>query len=522
MANQQRIEIKISGPQYDFYRSQKARNLFLVGQGGGKTFCIGFLSHLLVSTCPRALGLLAANTYGQLSDSTLLEVTKVWETLGWTRWTKGNPDGFYVIDVAPPASFAPHGMVFKTNANKIFFKNGAVIMLASLDNFKNIEGRTISWALLDETADTKEKAVKEVITGRLRGPGMHINMGEDRHIIPFVMQNHPTAGDQINPLYIFSKPAKEQWLTDMFGLEEWRSEIQETIYSKTDYFFKEYGNKCVVIASAYHNVPNVPLEYIANREKELSLDQAQMLIYGSPFGKSGAEYYANFDRRIHVPGQVQFTPGYPLHFTLDFNVNPYMSGQIWQLVPNGGQMNANCIREYAFTSPKNTIEHVCRTVLAEFGHLADHGFYFYGDATGKANLPIESVRDYYKIVERELEPMIYSTSRRLLKQNPRHRSISRGSLGRREFMNGILAGAYGINVQIDVSCKHTISDFEFVLEDANGAKLKKDEEINGIKCQKYGHMSDAADAFICYNFGNYKKEKQSHGQIQPDTTEANP
>ena len=45
-------------------------------------------------------------------------------------------------------------------------------MLASLDNWKAIDGRTISWALLDETKDTPEAAVKEVIISRLRKIGL--------------------------------------------------------------------------------------------------------------------------------------------------------------------------------------------------------------------------------------------------------------------------------------------------------------------------------------------------------------
>jgi len=505
----QKIDIDLSGPQFDIYRSQKERNLFHAGQGGGKTFGIGLISWMLVNICPEALGMIAANTYGQLSDSTLLECTNVWKGFGWTEYTKTNPDGFYVIDVNPPMSFVQHGHVFKTNKNKIFFRNGAVIMLASLDNYKTIEGRTISWALLDETSDTKEVAVKETITGRLRGSGIHINEGADKLQVPWVPESHPNAGRQANPLYIFTKPAKEQWLTEMFDLEEFRHEIQESIMSETDYFFKEFENKCVVICSAYHNIPHISRDYIETRKRELSKDQVDLLIYGSPFGKSGAEYYSNFDRRIHV-GKFNAVDGLPIHFTLDFNVNPYMPANVWQLIPGtDGRIKVRCVREYAMTTPKNTIEYTCQTFRADFGHMCSVGLFYYGDATGKATLPIGEARDYYKIVEKELKTLIYPSSRRLLKQNPRHRALGHGTLGRREFMNALLSGAYGVDVEVDESCKHTIADFEFVKEDANGAKLKKIEDINGVKCQKYGHMSDAADALLCWNFGTYSKENSN-------------
>ncbi len=466
---------------------------------------MGDLSYMLINSCPRAVGLIAANTYGQLSDSTLVEITKVWENFGWYEYNDTNPNGVYVIDKQPPSHFTPHGYTFKSNANKIFFKWGQVVMLASLDRYKAIEGRNIAWALLDETADTREEAVKTVITGRLRQMTIAVNTSKDPNAPPFVDPDHPTAGKIVNPLYIFTKPTKEQWLTEFFDMEPFREEIQLRIYSKKDFFRKTYDNRHVVIASAYHNERNLPKGYIEDRKRELSKDQIDMLIYGSPFGKSGAEYYSKFSNSVHT-GHFPYIEDLPLHLTFDFNVNPYMTAQVWQILYED-RIKVRCIQEYAFESPRNTIEDVCRSFLDEYGHLTNSGFYFYGDASGRNSLPIKDVKDYFQIIERELAEIIFPSSRRILKQNPRHRTLGNGTLGRRDFMNAILSGIYGIDVEIERSCKKTISDLEFTKEDANGAKLKDKVEINGIRCEKYGHMGDAMDALICWVFGNYSREK---------------
>ena len=97
-----------SHPQWQILTTNKARTLFHSGKGG-KTHVMGAMSALFVQHIPQALGLIAANTYGQLTDSTLLEIFTYWkEQCGWTEWTKYNESGNYVIDKQPPQHFKPH------------------------------------------------------------------------------------------------------------------------------------------------------------------------------------------------------------------------------------------------------------------------------------------------------------------------------------------------------------------------------------------------------------------------------
>lgn len=499
------MEIRISNPQADVLLSTSAFTFFQTGQGGGKTFIMGILSYQLVLFCPKITGLIAANTYGQLSNSTLKEVTNAWKLLGLTEYNKINTDGDYVIDIDPPNHFKPHGFTFKNNFNKVFFKNGAVIFLASLDNYKVLDGMTLGWAMLDETKDTRRDAIEDVIVGRLRQKGL-VKGNFDLKNGKLIKLTQSDEGEEVNPLFIFTSPAKEQWLTDFFNLDLYRNEIITKIYNFPEYFRYEDSLHCIIIASSFHNKENLSENYIENRIAQLGASKIDMHIYGNPFGKDGNEYYSDFNNSKHV-GEYEYVDGYPIHLTFDFNVRPYMSASAWQLIDEGGKMELRCIREYTMPPPDDTIEAICKSFLTDFEYLLEYGLFYYGDASGKNRIPTEKARDLYKIVENQLSDYISESSRRLLRKNPTHRTLHYGTLGRRDFMNGMLRGLYNIDIRIDKSCRYLIADLEFVLQDQNGAKLKKKEVVDGVQgVERYGHLSDGMDYMVCYLFGEYMKE----------------
>lgn len=493
----------MSEPQMDIYISSADRVLFHAGLGSGKTFLMCLVLWRFVTQFPNIIGMIAANTYGQLSDSTLFAIFKALDLLGIKEYNESNPDGFFVMDKQPPACFTPHGYTFKTNSNKIFWRNGAVTLLASLDNYKAIDGRTIGYALLDETKDTKEAAIKEVIVGRLREKGI---FATDNPMQPF--SNNPKQGREVNPLYIFTSPAKSEWLRKYFHLDARRDEILRNTISDTNYYVASFEEGtahektkyCVVCSSTYHNKHNLSANYIPTLKSGLSPDMVDLNVYGSPFGKTGGEYYPNFSRDEHVK-EVEIDSAIPLHITFDFNAKPYMTLLVSQVTDT----EFNIIDEYTLKAPRNTIEDICSAFVADYEHLSSAGVFFYGDASGKNSMPIKASRDLYKIVERELA-MVYPI-RRLLTQNPRHRSLGHSTLGRRDFMNAFLNGKYGINFNVSPRCVELIADLEFTKEDANGAKMKEKVTVNGESYESRGHCTDALDYEICYLFGGYNKEK---------------
>jgi hypothetical protein len=497
--------IRPSKPQYDIINSRQQVNLFLAGQGSGKTHGAGVISGILINQFPKCHGFIGANTYSQLSDSTLFRVRNVWkEFFGWKEYTKSNPSGAYVVDVNPPAHFNTENHDYDSYHGKITFKWGTVIYKGSLDNYKAHDGKEFAWALLDETKDTKEAAVKEVIVGRLREHGLWVtkdgtfsaNSGNIENCTPF------------NPLYIFTSPAKVPWINDWFNLEEYEPEIISKIYSETDYFIKDIGNKRVVISSAYHNQANLPSNYLTNQKMNLPSYLHDMLIYGNPFSKSGGEFYKCFSRQKNVlpnnivNGKLElYDCELPLHISFDFNTKPYMTCTVWQIK---NLTKAYQIDEICLESPRNNTESTCREFARRY---SDHrnGLFIYGDPAGKhEDTRTEKGVNDFTIILRELS--VFRPSKRVAEKAP---SVKM----RGNFINTIFEKGYeGIEIFIGENCKKSIADYVYLKESSEGDKLKEkdsDELNKKITFEKYGHTSDSGDYFICFAFARQYAKYQS-------------
>ncbi len=477
-------ELEYTNPQADIAESTAQRNLFHSGIGSGKSHIMGALSIEYCINNPEVRGFIGANTYGQLTKSTLDRVFKVWENdFGLRRGVH------YVVDHIPPINYKIYGPKLKTYENTISFNNGAMIFLASLDNYKVIDGTEFGWAMLDETKDTKEEAIKEVIVARLRQLGMFISPSG---VVSKVMKEGYLG---FNPLYIFTSPAKSKWLMEWFDLDKYVAEIESTIYSKTDYFRKRIGDKLVVISSTYHNEHNLPPGKIASLLEDYSKNQnlINMQIYGSPFAKTGGEFYHGFHRIDHVKN-FEPDPELPVHLSFDFNLVPYITCTCWQITQGVGEDGktlyvVRCFREFCLPNPNNNSEALAKEILNKIPHLLKNGTYIYGDYSGKTNNTVSSeVRNNYEMIEKVLFRYLNNHSNRVIK-NALH-------IKRRDFINKLLTGGFNISVEIEERCKETVADFEFVKESPTGGKLK--EKKNGA--ETHGHTSDTVDYFFCSAF----------------------
>ncbi len=487
------IRVKPSKPQYDILTSKKQVNLFLAGQGSGKTHCAGLLSGTLISNYPRVHGFIGANTYMQLSDSTLFRIRHVWkEIFGWSEYSKSNRAGSYVVDVQPPEHFNTEKHEYDSYYGKICFEDGTVIYKGSLDNYKAHEGKEFAWAILDETKDTKEEAVKEVIIGRLREKGMELD------------------GQAWNPLYIFTSPAKVQWINEWFSLEQYADEITKLIYSEETYFKKEIDNKLAVISSTFHNAANLPGNYIDNQKKNLHQALQDMLIYGNPFSQSGGEFYKCFKRSVHVVSNPKdngfpmlYKPSLPLHISFDFNVNPYMTCTIWQV----DGKKANQIDEICLQNPNNTTPATCKEFARRYqSHQA--GLFIYGDPAG----------DHEDTRVEKREEKKYNDFRLIINNLTQFRPelrVDRAAppvVMRGNFINSIFESCFeGIEILIGSNCVNSINDYVYGKEASDGRKLKELEksEATKISYQKYHHTSDANDYLLCHIFKNEFRKYQT-------------
>ena len=480
----------ISEPQRAILKSTAAINLFMAGIGSGKSHLNGIKSYQLVLMFPESAGFIGANFYDQLNTSTLFRVREYWKSIGVTEYDKdANPFGLYTIGKRPPSHFRTDTHNFKSYDNIISFINGAVIFVGSMDNAKAHEGKELSYAFLDETKDTEESDVKEIIIGRLRKKGIYLVDGK--------LSTTGTINQQYNPLYITTSPAKTEWISKWFDLENHADEINEKIYSRTEFFSKQIGNKFVAISSTYHNVRNVGENYIQNILDNNTEERGRALVYGNPFSSLGGEYYSSFSRRQHV-GHVAYDPEKPLHISFDQNTVPYNSASIWQFQQQGSIWICNCIDEIALENPRNSTEEVCEEFMERYpAHNA--GLYFYGDASGRARSTLsKDFKHHYQIVEYRLRKYLASGSNRTAFRNP-------PVIRRRDFINKIFEEKLPLRIVFDEHCKYSIADMLYCRQAPDGTKDKKivEDKITKERYQKYGHLSDAMEYLLTQAFSVY-------------------
>lgn len=484
-------EIEVSKPQNAIINSNQQFNLFLAGVGSGKTHCMGIISYKFVKQFPEARGLICANTYGQLSASTLVGIYKVWkEYFGIVK------DIHFVVDRRPPKDYKINGAELKSYKNTISFRNGALIWLASLENYQAIDGVEVSYALLDETKDTKEIAVTEVVLARLRQNKMFIDVND---MLYSTKPKHiKTTG--FNPFYAFTSPAKVQWLNEMFEINENIEEIGSHIFSKTDFYHKNHNGKKVVISSTYHNERNLPDNYIESRRAiwDNTEGLTDMLIYGSPIAKTGGEWYSRFKRDIHLKHNLEFDEDYPLHVSFDFNVVPYMPALSLQIIPKGDEITVRVLSEYALENPNNTTGDVCDEIILDYASKT-RTIYYYGDASGKNRhtaVTDKSIRHNYDVIESKLKDFLFEDSARVPRSNP-------PIAGRRILMNLLFSSNTKVTIEVDSRCKHFINDLDYLKEDGNGGYIKPKvrDTIKGISYEKLGHHSDC---FVYFCFENFE------------------
>lgn len=484
------INQTISTPQRAILKSQSKINLFLAGVGSGKTHLAGIKTYQLIKRFPKIRGFIGANTYLQLQQSTLFRIREYWKSIGIIEYEKQSRSwGQYVVSKKPPSHFNTEGHNFDDYYGIISFCNGAVIFVGSMDHAEAHEGKEMGWAFLDETKDTDEGDVKEIILARLRQKGMYVCNGE--------LKDEGTPEEQYNPLFITTSPAKTPWINDWFSLDNYVDEITSKIYSRTDYFEKSVGDKFVTISSTYHNVHNVGENYIQSIIDNNTEERAKALIYGNPFATTGGEFYSSFNRIEHVDN-LKYDPDRPLHVSFDQNSVPYNSCSIWQFEQKDDLWWAYCIDEIALENPRNSTEEVCEELTLKYpNHKA--GLFYYGDASGRSRSTMnKDFKHHYEIVEFKLRRYLVAKSDRTVVRNA-------PVVKRRDFINKIFENKLPLRIRIDESCKRMIADLLYVKQGIDGGKDKHivTDKVTGDKYQKYGHFGDNLEYVLTEAFHNY-------------------
>lgn len=509
--------IELSEPQSDVLAARTSLILDMAGQGAGKTENIAMRSGYFVTQFPKAKGFIAANTYLQLTQSTLNKAARGWqEYYGLTEYDpKTNPGGQYVIDRKPPAFFTCYERL-KNYHNTISFRNGAMIYVGSLDNFKAHDGKEFAWADLDETKDTKREALSTVILARLRQYGLWSDQdGEchwDEECTP--EQAEERGWKSWNPCSIHTSPAEGgvDWLIEMFNLAKKEEIIRKTLADPYKYFYDVDGELTTVIYQTYWNEHNLPPGHIEKQKARMSEAEQLKFIDGYPFSKTGGEFFPGFIRRYHV-GKVPYLPGVAVHLSFDFNVVPYMTmlcaqvkyvTRYWDAEKRiktafpvqGAQpmevMQIRLFKEFCMKSPLNTTEDTARQFIINYGFTTNIDVMVYGDASGRNRMVGLGSLTQYKIIEGVLGEYLPNHWNRVPLANM-------AVLKRRDLMNRILEGKIPeVELYFDEGMENTIKDFEYVKLGVDGKVKEKAKDPNtGMMYEKNGHTSDATEYLVC-------------------------
>lgn len=202
----------------------------------------------------------------------------------------------------------------------------------------------------------------------------------------------------------------------------------------------------------------------------------------------GGLFYKSFS----VGGNVMtfpYNPELPLHISFDFNVNPYMTCLISQIVGK----SLYIIDEIAMKSPNNRTKDTCREFMRRYtSHKG--GLFIYGDPAGRAEATrTEEGFNEYTIITQELYK--FRPTLRILSTHPPVKT-------RGDFINTCLEDPFKyIAIYLFDKSVYMKNDFLFGKEASDGTKHKERyKDDNGVQCEKYHHMSDALDYKICAAF----------------------
>jgi hypothetical protein len=256
-------------------------------------------------------------------------------------------------------------------------------------------------------------------------------------------------------------------------------------------FFDRVNTDCTTLSTTYKDNRFLSAEHGARMEQLKLVNENYYRIYAlGEWGKikTGQEFYKNYD--VANIDKCDYASDFPLHLSFDFNVVPYVSCLVSQVIQTEGTMVLYVLEEITLSSPNNTTKALCQRFKAKYPDA--RRVYVYGDPAGNSRDTRSGGTDY-TIIMKELEWC-----------NPINRvATSAPKLYLRNlFMNNLLARVTKGKLVISPNCKLLIKDLEEVIEAADGTKLKKKvrDKATNQSYEEVGHLSDCLDYLCCKVF----------------------
>jgi len=328
---------------------------------------------------------------------------------------------------------------------------GSEILFRSANEFERLRGTNIAWFAFDELTYCEKESWLRMM-GRLR---------------------HPLAS-KLSGIAAWT-PNGFDWVYDMF-------------------VGPNKGDDYEAILATPRENTYLPSDFYDTLARTYDTQFAAQEIEGQYLNIFAGRCYHAFDREIHLKNSISygFDTGYPLCWSMDFNINP-MASVLLQFIDNttpadryaGIKVQRAHVIDEIWIQNATTLQ-----ACEEFGNrtrkIAEslHGglqVYVYGDASGGARQTAGSgaPSDWQTVREWFSRHPEYKVSFKYKKANPFQKD-------RVAAVNGALRSSTGlINMFIDAKCKHLIEDFEKVSWKPGTAMIDKDTD------KMLSHISDA-------------------------------
>ena len=334
------IDFKVNEQQLNVLKSQKFITALLGGVGCGKTHIGSIWTLKKIQTMNRGqLGLIAANSYSQLKDSTLRSLYR-----NCAEWG---------VQIRPPT--IPKGN--QPITIELLGGNGWIeILCRSLENYEQLAGVEIHFAWSDETYQTPTAAL-DLIVDRLRDERNH-------HPAQFLLTT--TVDDPGSALYDFLVENHNPELMDVFT------------------------------ATTYDNLTNLPVGYIDRLKAIHTSRNFDRMVLSKWVNLEGANIYHSFDRSLHITDEAEFNPKLNLAWTHDFNIGEGkpISSLLGHIIPNpGGNPEVHFFDEIVIESA-DTNDVIREFESRDYKSRSKASTIIYGDASGKSKDTRSKSTDY--------------------------------------------------------------------------------------------------------------------------------
>ncbi len=469
------IDIQVNAIYKDYAEDYRGRYLgFFGGAGSGKSVYASqwFLQRMLEEHDGKHVFLFIRKFASTIRDSLFKRVKNEVSSLGLSKFFKFNKSTF-TVECIP---------------------NGNIIIMKGIDDeekIKSIEGVT---GIFVEEVSELDKSDFMQLDLRLRGihkyPLQYVfsfNPVSEKHwLVEFV---EPTLLDKDErPTNITERRDlldKKVWEWDkVTGTEKQTTRIINSTYKDNRFIDEAYKNVLEGYSSISQNYYTV---YTKGRWGKL---------------EKGSLFVPVFDSPAHVVEHLPYNPDLELHYTVDFNVAPQMSGLVIQKEYIKGDYfkghenywDYRIIDEINGEYPNNEAYYLGEYFADKY--TTDNIFYLYGDASGMKRSGIKDTKNHFEDLKKGLGNIQWYCEERIPKSNPRYDGIKHESLGRKNFLNVCFGGKrVPVRIRIAKKCKNLILDLEECQDDGTGRLLKKKNK-DGI--EERGHHLDALQYELCH------------------------